>query len=44
MTYKTPMKMQARCVKLFANRQMFAVGSIEGRVQVRCVDEAMDNA
>jgi len=44
MTFKTPMKMQTRCVKLFNNKQMFAIGSIEGRVALRCVDEAMDNA
>ena len=44
MTFKTPMKLQTRCIKLFSNKQMFAIGSIEGRVALRCVDEAMDNA
>lgn len=44
MTYKAPMKLQTRVVKLFHSRQMFAVGSIEGRVALRCIDEAMDNA
>lgn len=44
MQFKAPMKLQTRCVKVFSNKQMFAVGSIEGRVAVRCIDEAMDNA
>lgn len=44
MAYKAPMKMQTRVVRLFNDKQMFAAGSIEGRVSVRCIDEAMDNA
>lgn len=43
MQFKPPMKLQTRCVRIFNNKQMFAVGSIEGRVAVRCIDEAMDN-
>ena len=44
MAFKAPMKLQTRCLKVFHDQQMFAVGSIEGRVAVRCIDEAMDNA
>jgi len=44
MAFKAPMKLQTRCVKLFQSKEMFAVGSIEGRVAIRCVDEAKDSA
>lgn len=44
MPYKAPMKLQTRTLKLFANKQVFAVGLIEGRVGMRCIDETMDNA
>jgi mRNA export factor len=39
---QTPLKHQTRCVRAFHNKQFFAVGSIEGRCAIRCVDEKLD--
>lgn len=40
----SPLKFNTRTLKAFHNRQCFALSSAEGRIAIRYVDEAMDNA
>jgi hypothetical protein len=41
---QSPLKLNTRFVRAFHNRQTFAVGSAEGRIGVRYVEESMDTA
>ena len=43
-TMASPLKFNVRTLKAFHNRQCFALSSAEGRIAIRYVDEAMDNA
>jgi mRNA export factor len=37
--YVSPMSYQTRCVSIFADKQGYAIGSIEGRVAIEYIDE-----
>lgn len=41
-TMESPLKLQTRTVKIFYDLATFAIGSIEGRVAIRCIDGRLD--
>jgi len=43
-TVQSQLKFQSRCVKIFADKAGFAVGSIEGRVAINHVESSRDGA